>query len=114
MRELGKLGLADDTFVIVSSDNGPEVASIIHMRADHGHDGARPWRGIKRDSWEGGHRVPMIVRWPGRIRPGSTSDQLVCLTDLMATLAAITGAVLPQDAAEDSFNLLPVMEGKAT
>lgn len=114
MRELGKHGLADDTLVILSSDNGPEVASIIHMRADHGHDGARPWRGIKRDSWEGGHRVPLIVRWPGRIRPGSTTDQLVCLTDVMATLAAITGAVLPHDAGEDSFNLLPVLEGKAT
>jgi arylsulfatase A len=114
MRELGKHGLADDTLVIVSSDNGPEVASIIHMRADHGHDGARPWRGIKRDSWEGGHRVPLIVRWPGRVRPGSISDELVSLTDVMATLAAITGVALPPDAAEDSFNLLPVLEGKAT
>ena len=113
MRELGKQGLADDTLVIVSSDNGPEVASIIHMRADHGHDGARPWRGIKRDSWEGGHRVPLIVRWPGRVRPGSTSDQLVCLTDVMATLAAITGFELPRDSAEDSFDLLPVLDGKA-
>ena len=114
MRELGKHGLADNTIVIVSSDNGPEIASVINMRADHGHDGARPWRGIKRDSWEGGHRVPLLVRWPGRIEPGTTSDQLVCLTDVMATLAAITGSELPRDAAEDSFNLLSVLEGKAT
>jgi arylsulfatase A len=114
MRELDQHGLAENTLVILSSDNGPEVASVIHMRADHGHDGARPWRGVKRDSWEGGHRVPLIVRWPGRVKPGSTSDQLVCLTDVMATLAAITGAELPQDAAEDSFNLLPELEGKAT
>lgn len=114
MRELEKHELADKTLVIVSSDNGPEVASIIHMRADHGHDGARPWRGIKRDSWEGGHRVPLIVRWPGLVKPGTTSEQLVCLTDVMATLAAITGFALPRDAAEDSFDLLPILEGKTT
>lgn len=114
MRELEKHGFADNTLVLVSSDNGPEVASVIHMRADHGHDGARPWRGIKRDSWEGGHRVPLIVRWPERVRPGSTSNQLICLTDVMATLAFITGFALPRDAAEDSFDLLPVLEGKST
>lgn len=114
MRELEKHGLAENTLVLVSSDNGPEVASIIHMRADHDHDGARPWRGIKRDSWEGGHRVPLIVRWPGRIKPGTTSDQLVCLTDVMATLASITGFALPRDAAEDSFDLLPVLQGETT
>lgn len=84
------------------------------MRADHGHDGAKPWRGVKRDSWEGGHRVPLIVRWPGRVKGGGTSDQPVSLTDVMATLAAITGAKLPRAAAEDSFNLLPVLEGTAT
>lgn len=114
MAELEKHGLAENTLVLVSSDNGPEVASVIHMRADHDHDGARPWRGIKRDSWEGGHRVPLIVRWPGRVKAGSTSDQPVCLTDVMATLAAITGFELPRDAAEDSFDLLPVLEGKST
>ncbi len=114
MRELEKHGLADNTLVVVSSDNGPEVASVIHMRDDHGHDGARPWRGIKRDSWEGGHRVPLIARWPGRVKPGSISDELVCLTDLMATLASITGFELPGDAAEDSFNILPALEGKNT
>lgn len=113
MRELERHGLAENTLVLVSSDNGPEVDSVIHMRADHGHDGARPWRGIKRDSWEGGHRVPLIVRWPGRVKPGSTSDELACLTDVMATLAAITGFALPRDAAEDSFDLLPVLEGRS-
>lgn len=114
MAELEKHGLDENTLVLVSSDNGPEVASVVHMRADHDHDGARPWRGIKRDSWEGGHRVPLIVRWPGRIKSGTTSDQLVCLTDVMATLASITGFALPRDAAEDSFDLLPVLEGKTT
>jgi arylsulfatase A-like enzyme len=110
---LEKLGVADNTLVIFTSDNGPEVDSVIRMRADHGHDGARPWRGIKRDSWEGGHRVPFLVRWPGRVRPGTTSGQLTSLTDVMATLAAISGATLPDNAAEDSFNLLPVLSGEA-
>ncbi|MCX6857428.1 MAG: arylsulfatase, partial [Verrucomicrobia bacterium] len=114
MADLDKLGIADNTLVILSSDNGPEVTSVVHMRADHEHDGAKPWRGVKRDNWEGGHRVPFIVRWPARIKPASTSDQLASLTDIMATIAAITGAELPRDAAEDSFNLLPALESKAT
>jgi arylsulfatase A len=114
MRELDQHGLADNTLVILSSDNGPEVASVVHMRADHAHDGAKPWRGIKRDAWEGGHRVPFIVRWPGKVKAGTTSDQTLCLTDILATVAAITGTELPHDAAEDSFNLLPALEGTAT
>ena len=92
-----------------SSDNGPEVTSVVNMRKDYQHDGARPWRGMKRDNWEGGHRVPMIARWPGRIEPGSSTDQTFCLTDVMATCAAVVGADLPDDAAEDSFDLLPVL-----
>jgi arylsulfatase A-like enzyme len=113
LAELEKQGFADDTLVLFTSDNGPEVASVVHMRKDHDHDGARPWRGVKRDAWEGGHRVPCIVRWPGRVKPGTTSAQLLSLTDVMATLAAITGAELPNDAAEDSFDLSPVLEGQA-
>ena len=112
MATLEKLGVADNTLVIFTSDNGPETTSAVHMRADHAHDGARPWRGVKRDNWEGGHRVPFIARWKGNIAPGSTSAQTICLTDLMATCAAITGATLPDNAAEDSFNLLPVLLGQ--
>ena len=109
---LKKLGLAENTLVIVTSDNGPEVTSVVHMRADHAHDGARPWRGVKRDQWEGGHRVPFIVRWPARVKPGTTSAQITSLTDVMATVAAIVGAKLPAAAAEDSFNLLPALLGE--
>ena len=104
--------MAENTVVMFSSDNGPETTSVVHMRADYGHDGARPWRGLKRDQWEGGHRVPFIVRWPGKIAAGSTGDQTVCLTDVMATCAAMSGAVLPNNAAEDSFDLLPMLLGK--
>ncbi len=114
MKALDQHDLTNNTLVILSSDNGPETTAVVHMRADHAHDGAKPWRGVKRDAWEGGHRVPFIVRWPNRVQPGATSDQLACLTDVMATVAAITGIDLPRDCAEDSFNLLPVLEGKAS
>jgi arylsulfatase A-like enzyme len=109
---LERLGVADDTIVMFSSDNGPEVPTVYHMRHDHGHDGARPWRGVKRDNWEGGHRVPFIVRWPGRVKAGSTSAQITSLTDVMATVAAIVGVELPDDAAEDSFDMLPALLGR--
>jgi len=109
METLEQLGVADDTLVIFSSDNGPEVGTVVAMRGDHKHDGARPWRGMKRDQWEGGHRVPLIARWPGHVEAGSTTGQTVCLTDLMATCAALVGAELPNDAAEDSYNFLPAL-----
>ncbi|QDT16323.1 sulfatase family protein [Alienimonas californiensis] len=112
MTTLDELGVADDTLVLFTSDNGPEVPSVYHMRHDHDHDGARPWRGVKRDNWEGGHRVPFLVRWPGRVAPGAVSDALVSLTDVMATAAEIVGYELPNDAAEDSFSLLPVLSSE--
>ncbi|HSG70613.1 MAG TPA: sulfatase-like hydrolase/transferase, partial [Planctomycetaceae bacterium] len=111
MKTLDELGLTDNTLVIFTSDNGPEVGSVIAMRRDHNHDGARPWRGMKRDNWEGGHRVPLIVRWPGQVEAGSTTDQTICLTDVMATCADVVGAELPNDAAEDSVSFLSVLTG---
>jgi arylsulfatase A-like enzyme len=112
LKTLQELGVDDDTLVIFTSDNGPEVPTVVNMRKDHQHDGARPWRGMKRDQWEGGHRVPFLARWPGRIQAGSKSDQTICLTDLMATMAAIVDARLPNDAAEDSHNILPILRGE--
>lgn len=112
MKTLEQLGVADNTLVIFSSDNGPEVTSVINMRKDHAHDGARPWRGMKRDQWEGGHRVPMIASWPGKIKSGSTSDQMVSLTDIMSTCAAIVGNNLSKNEAPDSYNMLPVLLGE--
>jgi arylsulfatase A len=111
MKTLEESGLVDNTIVMFSSDNGPEVPTVYYMRHDHAHDGARPWRGVKRDNWEGGHRVPFLVRWPGKVAPGSVSNQITSLTDVMATLADMVDAPLPSDAAEDSFSMLPVLLG---
>lgn len=106
-----RLGLAEDTVIIVTSDNGPE-SCMWAVKEQFGHDGAGGLRGMKRDSWEGGHRVPFVARWPGRIRPGTTSAETICLTDLMATAAALVGADVPGDAAEDSYNILPALLGE--
>lgn len=113
LETLEHLRVADNTLIVFTSDNGPETTSVIHMRADFNHDGARPWRGVKRDSWEGGHRVPFLVRWPGKVKAGTTSSQLTSLTDVMATVAAIIGAKLPENAAEDSVNMLPALLDEA-
>lgn len=112
MAKLKSLGIDENTLVIVSSDNGPEVGTVLNMRSKYQHDGARPWRGVKRDNWEGGHRVPMIARWPGKIKPGAVANQTTCLTDLMATCAEIVDMDLPNGAAEDSVSVLPVLLGK--
>lgn len=108
---LEELDLAENTLVIFTSDNGPEVPTVHHMRKDHQHDGARPWRGMKRDNWEGGHRVPFLARWPGKIAADSTSNALVSLCDVIASVAGILDYPLPREAAEDSFSLLPIFEG---
>ncbi|MBL8812225.1 MAG: arylsulfatase [Planctomycetaceae bacterium] len=107
METLEQLKVADNTIVVFTSDNGPEVTSVVHMRQDHHHDGARPWRGVKRDQWEGGHRIPLIVRWPGQVPADRRSEQLTSLTDIMATVAGVLDYKLPDTAAEDSFNMLP-------
>ncbi|MHC4402792.1 MAG: sulfatase family protein [Planctomycetota bacterium] len=109
MKTLEDAGFGDNTLVMVSSDNGPETIAVKDMRETYHHDGARPWRGVKRDQWEGGHRVPLIAYWPGKIKANSRTDQTVCLTDVMATCAAIVGFELPNDAAEDSIDILPVL-----
>jgi arylsulfatase A-like enzyme len=103
--------LAGDTLVIFTSDNGahwlPEDIKKYDHRANAG------WRGQKADIWEGGHRVPLVVRWPGVVKPGTTSDQLVCLTDCLATVAEIHGRKLADDEGEDSFSFASVLRGEA-
>jgi arylsulfatase A-like enzyme len=106
---LERLGIADDTLVIFTSDNGARPADVDGNT--HGHKSCGDWRGYKADIWDGGHREPFLVRWPGRVQAGITCDHLVCLGDFMATVADIVGVDLPPDAAEDSFSLLPLLTG---
>lgn len=108
------LGIDDNTLILFNADNGPETVHVDWMRQDHNHDAAGGWRGMKRDGWEGGHRVPFIARWPGRIPAKQTSDQLTNTTDIFATLASVVGYKLPDDAATDSFDMLPALLGTAT
>ena len=99
---LERLGLADDTLVIVTSDHGPHEGV-------NGHRSAGPWRGYKSHAWEGGHRIPLIARWHGHAAPGTTCDEPVSLVDLLATCAAILDEPLPPDAGPDSCNILPAL-----
>ncbi|MDB4717998.1 sulfatase-like hydrolase/transferase [Verrucomicrobia bacterium] len=107
-----KLGIDDETLILFNADNGAETMHVDWMREDHDHDPSAGLRGMKRDAWEGGHRVPFIARWPGRIPQGQVSDQITNTTDIFATLASIVDFTLPDDAAVDSFDMLPVMTGK--
>ena len=112
---LDRTGKTDNTLILVTSDNGALPGDTVRPESGqrsyptYGHKSCGDWRGYKAHIWEGGHREPLIARWPGKIVPGSVSDQLCSLVDLMATCAEITGQVLPDDAAEDSFSLLPVL-----
>ena len=107
-----ELGIDEETLVLFNSDNGPETVHVDWMRQDHQHDPAGGFRGMKRDGWEGGHRVPMIARWPNRIPTGQVSSQLTSTTDILATLASVVGYQLPESQATDSFDMLPTMLGK--
>jgi arylsulfatase A-like enzyme len=112
---LDRLRLTEKTLVIVSSDNGgimDDGYESFDVRDAHGHLCNGPLRGFKGSLWEGGNREPFIARWPGKIRPGSQSDELLCLVDMLATLAAITEQTLPNDAGPDSFNMLPALLGQ--
>lgn len=100
-------GIAGETIVIFTADNGHSHYTGWGQLVEAGHLPSGPYRGHKGDIWEGGHRVPLVVRWPGRIAAGSKSDQLVCLTDILATCAEVAGFELPEYGAEDSISFLP-------
>lgn len=111
MAALDKAGISQNTLVIFSSDNGCSKAAKITEMEAKGHFPSADLRGSKSDIFDGGHRIPFLVRWPERIKAGSRSDQLIGQIDLMATCAALLGAKLPDDAGEDSVNILPAMLG---
>ena len=116
MAALERRGIAEDTLLIFTSDNGPECApaadggSYEHARI-HGHYSMGNLRGVKRDVWEGGHRVPFLARWPGVVPAGSVCDQLTTLGDFMATCAELTDVDLREDEGEDSVSMLPLLQG---
>ena len=125
---LERLGLTENTLVIFSSDNGALVnpaSSAAQRGATYGAGGAAPGapdlkhepngpilQGGKGDIWEGGHRVPFLARWPGMIKPGTRSAELISLSDMLATFAALAGQELPPEAGPDSFNVVPALLGR--
>lgn len=112
LKAVDEAGFGENTLVIVTSDNGCSKAANIKNLQEQGHYPSAQYRGSKADIWDGGHRIPFIVRWPETIEAGASSNQLVCLTDLMATCTDITGSKLPENAGEDSFSFLPALTGK--
>jgi len=112
LRALSEHGIADETLVIFTADNGCSPQAGTGDLEAKGHFASARLRGYKADIWEGGHRVPFIARWPGRVPAGRTSAQLICHTDLLATLAEMVGEQLPEDAGEDSVSILPALLGR--
>ena len=97
---LESTGLADDTLVLVSADNGAAGRTYLPLRDNKG------------SIYEGGHREPFLARWPGRIKPGTTSDQIISITDIFATCASLLGKALPENAGEDSVSFLKCLYGQ--
>jgi arylsulfatase A len=110
LRALEEGGLADNTLVIFSADNGPEHYAYDRVK-NFGHRSMGPLRGLKRDLYEGGHRVPMVIRWPGKVPVGQVHDGLISQIDLYATIAAAIGAPIPAGSAEDSYDQLGMWMG---
>jgi len=111
LRTLEEQKLGSNTMVVFTSDNGAHWTP--EDKAKFPHRANAHWRGMKADIWEAGHRIPFIVRYPGKAKAGVVSTQLSCLTDLLATVAEMDGVKLAADAGEDSFSWLPCLEGKA-
>ncbi len=112
MSTMEKQGIADNTILIFTSDNGCSNQADFEQLATRGHDPSYVFRGHKADIFEGGHRVPYIVRWPEKVNPGKT-DQLICTTDLFATVADILQVGYTDDVAEDSYSFLPALQVKS-
>ena len=110
MEALERTGKAQDTLLVFTSDNGPENPAYERIR-EHDHYSMGDLRGIKRDAWEGGHRIPFVARWPAGIEAGSTCAHLTTLGDLMATCAELAGVTVPEGAGEDSVSIAPLLRG---
>lgn len=110
---LDETDLTKDTLVIFTSDNGKAIYTGAKELEEMGHFSSGPFRGYKASVYEGGHRIPFIVRWPGVVPRGSVCSQLVHQADVFATLADILQISIPPQAGEDSFSLLPLLRGES-
>jgi len=113
LKALESHDIENETLVIFTSDNGCSPEADFQELAAYGHIPSYKFRGHKADIYEGGHRVPFVVRWPGNIQAGSRNQNVICLTDLIATVADITGAKLDVSAGVDSYSLLPALLGQS-
>jgi arylsulfatase A-like enzyme len=109
MQAVDEAGISQNTIFIVTSDNGCSPRARFHELATFGHNPSYHFRGYKADIFEGGHRIPFLVRWPGRVAAGSDCGATICLTDFMRTCADLVGVPLPDDAGEDSVSFLPAL-----
>lgn len=105
-------GMKENTMIIVTSDNGCSVQADIEALEEQGHYPNANFRGTKMDLWDGGHRVPHIVRWPAVVAKGSESKEIICLNDFMATCSEITGRALKDNEGEDSVSFLSALKGE--
>lgn len=110
-KALKDAGLAENTLVIFSADNGPEVYAYDRVKNTN-HRSMGNLRGVKRDTWEGGHRVPFVVKWPGHVKPEMICNETVSQIDIASTISAIVGNKLEDNEAVDSYNLLPLLKNK--
>jgi len=111
MGALKEAGLAENTLFIFTSDNGCSPQAGTSKLEAQGHFASAQYRGYKSDIWDGGHRVPFLVRWPGKVKAGTECAKLICLTDIMATCAEVLGTKIPDNAGEDSVSILPTLLG---
>ena len=114
VKALDAKGISENTLLIVTSDNGCSKAANFKQLESHGHFASAQYRGSKADLWDGGHRVPFLVKWPQVIQAGSVCDELTCQTDMLATCAELLDKELPASAGEDSESILPLFSGKPT
>ncbi len=118
LEALKQNNMTENTLIIFTSDNGSPHLDGSNMEGEsgsvlkYGHNPSYIFSGKKADIWEGGHRVPFFAQWAGKIKAGSESNEIICLTDIFATCVAILGDKLPDNAGEDSYNILPVLTGK--
>ncbi|EMI42253.1 sulfatase family protein [Rhodopirellula sp. SWK7] len=111
-RAIDDTGQRENTLIIFTADNGCSKSARIPDLQAKGHYPSAQYRGSKGDLWDGGHRIPMIARWPAQIAKATTSDQLICQSDCLATFADIIGQELLDNAGEDSVSFLPALHGK--